>query len=523
MRVNGLAALVAVALGGAVAPMSGVALAETSGTALAAAQCSPGGPDFDGDGCADLVVADPDATVSGTSRAGRINVLYGAESGAGVRSLLFQGQPGVAGSPEADDRFGAAVRAARINNDPYTDLVVATPTEDVGSANDAGIIQVIFGSAEGLGGGAPSLTVRQGLHGVPGTPEAGDRFGAGLAVNTTTGESWPAPAVAYGAPGEDIGSTSNAGAAGLVAFDPATGTVSAARAITQDSPGIAGSVEAGDRFGAAVEVFQGPGGFFCDVTGAKGFTLVVGTPGEDFGAVRDVGMVHLARDLAKDTPLSQDAPGVGGVGEAGDQFGASLALTSFCEHDGPSHVTLAVGVPAEDIGSTRDAGAAHLFRTDDDELPLPERWSASQNTTGVAGTAEAGDRFGSLVALGGPWRDDIGEPVVVGVAGEDIGAAGDAGAVQVFGDATSDPGNGDVFVSQAHAGESPEAGDHFGAAVTTRGDYLYVGAPDDVTYSSGAVHGILWPSLFGPEGHQFFVPGVDGVPADATRFGAALA
>ena len=511
--------LLAAALGAMVVAASGIATAETR-----TAVCSPGGPDFNGDGCADLAVADPDATVDGKAGAGRVNVLYGAESGTGARAVLAQGQPGIAGSPESGDRFGTVIRAARIDDDGYTDLVVATPTEAVGSADDAGIIQVIFGSADGLGAGRGSVTVRQGLHGVPGTPEAGDRFGASLAVNTTSGDSEPVPALAFGAPGENIGSIADAGAAGVVVFDRATGGVAAVSAISQNSAGISGSAEAGDRLGAAVELFQGPGGFSCGTTGTQGFTLVAGAPGEDIGGVSDMGMVHVARNLNKDTPLHQNASGVSGAGEAGDQFGAVLALTSFCEHDGPSHVTHAVGVPREDIGSARDAGAAHLFRADNDELPLPELWSVSQDTAGVDGTAEAGDRFGSTLALGGPWREGVGEPVLVSAGGEDIGTAADAGSVQVFGDVTSDPGNGDLFLSQAAAGADPEAGDHFGAALVTRHDYLYLGAPDDVAYPSGVVHGIPWESLFGgAESHLIIAPGQDGVPGGASRFGAGLA
>jgi hypothetical protein len=491
-----------------------------------AAQCSPHGPDFNGDGCGDVVVADPDATVAGTLRAGRINVLYGGEGGVGSgdRGLLTQGQPGVGDSPEPDDRFGAIVQTMNIDNDPYADLVVGVPSESVGSADDAGVIHVIFGSAGGLGGGRTGTVLRQGVHGIPGTPEAGDRFGAAAAVNRTTVDySAITPAVAFGAPGEDVGSAADAGAAGVVTFDPETGGVAAATRITQDSPGISGGAEAGDRFGAAVELFQGPGGFGCNVTGVKGFTLVVGVPGEDLGTRRDAGMVHLAKDLTTDTSLTQDSSGVDGNAEAGDQFGAGLALSSFCEHDGPSHVKLAVGVPTEDIGAAGDAGMVHLFATDDDELPPPQRWSASQDSAGVDDAAETGDRFGSVLAFGGPWRDGLGEPLVVGLPDEDIGTAKDAGGVHVFGDAAGAPGNGDVFLSQSDMGEVPQAADHFGAALSSRYDYLLVGAPDDVTYGKGAVHGIAWPDVFGPPSpHLLFVPGRDGIPADAVRFGAGL-
>lgn len=42
-----------------------------------------------------------------------------------------------------------------------------------------------------------------------------------------------------------------------------------------------------------------------------------------------------------------------------------------------------------------------------------------------------------------------------------------------------------------------------------------------MTYGKGAVHGIPWPGTSGTP--LLFVPGQGGIPADAVRFGAALA
>ncbi|HEX8343808.1 MAG TPA: hypothetical protein VF657_03555 [Actinoplanes sp.] len=308
MRDGRRGALVAAVLVASVVPLSGPAWAAPAWAAQTrAAECVPG-TDFDGDRCGDVVVADPDADVGGVSRAGRLTVVYGGESGA--RPVLIQGSAGVGDLAEPGDRFGAVVRATRIDSDGYDDLVVAVPSESVGGADDAGVVHVIFGSDQGLGGGRGGMILRQGAYGIPGAPEAGDGFGASIAVNTTDSEGSASPAIAYGVPGEDLGSVSDAGLAGLVAFDATTGDVALTRDISQNSPGISGQAEPGDRFGGAVEVFRGPGGFGCSSGPALGYTLVAGVPGEDLGSIRDAGLVHVARGLTTDFPLSQDTAGV---------------------------------------------------------------------------------------------------------------------------------------------------------------------------------------------------------------------
>jgi hypothetical protein len=502
------------------AALSAAMAVAVPGAATAQTGCD-GGADFNGDNCGDDLIGDPAATVNGKVNAGRINVLYGSATGTGTRAVLAQGQAGVADTAETDDLFGAVVQVMRVDGDQYADLVVGVPRESVGTTEDAGIIQVIYGSAGGLGAGRPGLVLRQGLFEIPGGPEPGDQFGAAVRANKTehTSGDAPAPALAWGAPGEDIGSTADAGSAGLITFGQ-TGGVVAAGGVNQDSPGISGAVEAGDRFGQAIDVFQGPSGFSCPVSGTRGLTMVVGVPGEDFGTTRDAGMVHVVRNLAGDSLLSQDEPAVEGTPEAGDQFGSAVAVASECEHDGPLHVRLVAGTPGEDIGAVADAGMIHYFGTDDEEIPLPHRWSVHQNSIDVADQSEAGDSFGSVLALGGPWRgDNIGESIVVGVPREDVGTAVDGGAVHVFGDSLNAPGSTDLFTTQAHVGAQAETGDQFAAAVAVAQGRLLVGAPDDVTHDKGVVHGIPWE----PTGTVItFVPGQDGIPADAVRFGASV-
>ena len=71
-------------------------------------------------------------------------------------------------------------------------------------------------------------------------------------------------------------------------------------------------------------------------------------------------------------------------------------------------VDAAVGAPNEDIGSLADAGAVTIVR-DIYSTTLEGGIALDQNSPGVPGAAEAGDRFGrslDTVKVGGPagWR-----------------------------------------------------------------------------------------------------------------------
>src|SRR4051794_13180850 len=182
----------------AAAVSAAVGVVVPGGPVMAAAQpgCFLGGADFNGDGCGDLVIGDPAATVNGKANAGRINVLYGKAAETGSRAVLTQGQAGVGDAAETGDQFGSVLQTLRVDGDQYADLVVGVPGESVGTAEDAGIIQVIFGSADGLGAGRTGLVLRQGVFGIAGGPEAGDQFGAAVRANRTqqTSGDDPAPA-----------------------------------------------------------------------------------------------------------------------------------------------------------------------------------------------------------------------------------------------------------------------------------------------------------------------------------------
>ncbi|MGH3038100.1 MAG: FG-GAP repeat protein [Gaiellaceae bacterium] len=90
--------------------------------------------------------------------------------------------PAVAQGGETSRAAGAGVRAD-FNGDGFADLAVGVPFEDVGSVLNAGAVNVIYGSGNGLSAGAgPDQFWSQNSPSVNDTAEQDDRFGSSLAT-----------------------------------------------------------------------------------------------------------------------------------------------------------------------------------------------------------------------------------------------------------------------------------------------------------------------------------------------------
>jgi hypothetical protein len=192
---------------------------------------------------------------------------------------------------------------------------------------------------------------------------------------------------------------------------------------------VAGTPEAGDHFGAAL------------VNAAQ---LVVGVPGEDFGGKRDAGAVQVIGDVKGrgGRTITQDSPGVPGVAETGDRFGAAISAADVQSwHDG-SHFYYAVGAPGESIGSAAGAGSVTFVG-----YPKPagglEAHIYRLGANGLPGTPHSGDHFGAtLRAASWPYHPQdlggdgdhpvLGDNLVIGVPGADVKGRHDAGEVVVF-------------------------------------------------------------------------------------------
>ncbi|MEV7404517.1 esterase [Streptomyces sp. NPDC091267] len=107
--------------------------------------------------------------------------------------------------------------------------------------------------------------------GIPGVAEAGDQWGAELSAGDTDGDGHPD--LAIGAPGEDIGSVSDAGAVWVLRGDPTGFTHVGAKSFDQQLADIPGVAETSDRWGGQVRLID------ADKNGL--FGLLATAPGEN--------------------------------------------------------------------------------------------------------------------------------------------------------------------------------------------------------------------------------------------------
>jgi len=93
---------------------------------------------------------------------------------------------------------------------------------------------------------------------------------------------------------------------------------------------------------------------------------------------------------------TQDASGIADAIETGDRFGSALATGKL---NSDALADLVVGVPDENYGTIVDAGVVHVIPGGAAGLTATGSQYWSQNSAGIADSAETGDGFGST--LGG--------------------------------------------------------------------------------------------------------------------------
>jgi hypothetical protein len=186
---------------------------------------------------------------------------------------------------------------------------------------------------------------------------------------------------------------------------------------------------------------------------ADGFgDLAIGVPGEDVGTAADAGAIHVLYGSANGLTAAGNQFFTAANPRAGARLGSALAAGDF-DSDGFSD--LAFSAP----GGAGGAGVVAVFYGS----PMGLSTADGQAFFGD----EAGDAFGSSLV----WAD-FGKTseadLAIGVPGEDVGAATDAGEVQVlYGTSSGLTTVGKQIFRQGSDGlaDSPETGDRFGSAL----------------------------------------------------------
>ena len=112
------------------------------------------------------------------------------------------------------------------------------------------------------------------------------------------------------------------------------------------------------------------------------------------------------------------------VAPAGLAFSGGIQCTLFSmvqsDFNGDDRCDLVVGVPGEDIGTIRDAGAVNVLYGGGNVLTATGNQFWHQNSPSVLQMAEAGDSMGASVATG-DFNGDGYADVAIGAPGENIG------------------------------------------------------------------------------------------------------
>ncbi|GGS04575.1 hypothetical protein GCM10010252_48970 [Streptomyces aureoverticillatus] len=395
-------------------------------SATAPAQAAPAAPaltkaaaDFNGDGYADLAVGAPSAKVNGLKRAGLVSIVYGSPTGLrhDKQQLISRATPGVPGEPTASD-YGWGYQASHgdLDGDGYDDLLI--------SGND---MLVLWGGKDGISGGTQIPT------------------GAGTEQSPAFRSAW-----------HGIGDVNGDGRADIVGA-------------AQVGPGPGDSTW-------GLGMLYGP---FDRTTGKPASTGFRDTEAKDGTAVSGAEIGDMTGDGIDDVV----AMGTGRTPSDGFQArvlkGTRTGLVpggridsrhegSFGDLNGDGYQDF-VGTPQEYDANSSGAISVTYGGPDGVSKTLPAR-VYDQNSPGVPGVDEKGDRWGNDVAVGDVDRDGYAD-IVVGASWESAAApetAGSGAITLLRGSRTGVTTTGAKVLTQNSKGvpSTSEAKDHFGEAVT---------------------------------------------------------
>ncbi|MEV0317106.1 FG-GAP-like repeat-containing protein [Streptomyces sp. NPDC050658] len=387
------------------------------------------------------------------------------------------------------------------NHDGYADLAVAAPGGTVDGKKNAGYISVVYGSAAGADT-ATAKQISRATAGVPGAPEQDGGFGWRTTTGDLDGDGYtdlvvnnaPYDVVLWGSahgltgvsqlPGESgwdlkAGDFNGDGKTDLLA-NSRTGLETRFGPFTRDGkPASSKNLEQGD---------DGPGG------------IIVGDMTGD--GIDDLVTSHGFEEMQYSSRLWKGTKeGFTGASTPTGKFTVDGVIADV-DQDGYGDL---VAREVDQVSEMQDYDAGAVRVVYGAKSGLSDRTKKiTQDTAGVPGVGEEGDwdlndygdQFGYSISAGDVTGDGYPD-IAVGVPGEDLGDAGDTGAIVLLkGGATGLTGTGAQAFNQSTAGVPgvSEGDDAFGTSVqlsdvnnNNRAD-LAVGAPreDGTLKDSGA-------------------------------------
>ena len=412
------------------------------------------------------------------------------------------------------------------DGDGYDDLAVGVPGDVAGGKDDAGGVNVIYGSAAGLAVTGNQLW-SQASAGIAGEPRQGDFLGNALVARDFDDDGFGDLAIGAFGDGKD-GFKNDSGSVQII-YGSAAGLNSAG---SQQFHQLKGKPERFDWFGHTLAA-----GDFDD----DGYPdLAVGAPYEKHSGHFEAGAVNVMYGSASGLKIAgnqvwhQETSGVAGDAADADRLGWSLSAADF---DGDSHADLAIGITQDEVGGDGGAGSAVVLYGSAGGLTAAGSQLWNQDSPGVLGEAEPNDGNSDVVA--GDFDNDAFADLALGFQYEDIGTIQDAGAVNViYGTAAGLSSTGNQLWHQDVTGveEEAEETDWFGAALT-RADFdgdgffdLVIGVPAEsvtATVGGGSIN-VLYGSGTGLSvaGNQVWnqnSPGILDNSENPDFFGEALA